>query len=78
MTAETKTGRGSPPKKWAFLQTLKVGHFHEVADTSKYSALRTAASRAGTRLERKFSVSKEELNGAGSETRKVIRVYRTK
>jgi hypothetical protein len=76
MTTETKIGRGSPPKKWPFFQTLKVGQFAEEADVSKYSALRTAASRAGTRLERTFSVSKEK-KGSGSDA-EVIRVYRTK
>lgn len=77
MTTETKIGRGTPPQKWPFFRTLKRGGFAEVADLSKYSALRTAASRAGPKLRRKFSVSKElrEPNGNGEM---VIRVYRTK
>ena len=85
MTAETKTGRGKPPQKWPFFQTLKVNHFAEVKDVSKYSALRTAASRAGVKLKRKFTVSKEDVeenNGERGEihvpAHQVLRVYRTK
>lgn len=80
MTEEhSRTGRGSPPQKYGFFRTLKVGHYHEVSDLSKYSALRTAASRANKQLKRKFTVSKEIDNGERGEVeRTVIRVYRTK
>lgn len=79
MTTETKIGRGTPPTKWPFFRTLKVGQFAEETDATKYSALRTAASRAGAKLKRKFTVSKEVDNGERGEIeRTVIRVYRTK
>lgn len=77
MTTETKIGRGTPPKKWPFFSTLKVGQFAEVTDLTKYAALRTAASRAGAKLKKKFSVSKEPLDPSGKKSdAMVLRVYR--
>jgi hypothetical protein len=71
-----RNGKGTPPVRgrWPDLQTIKRGHFFEVDDLAQHVNLRSAASRAGKRLKRRFSVCKEKNDG-GAE---VLRVYRTK
>lgn len=74
MTPPPKIKRGIATQKWPFFEKLKVGFFYEEIDVTKHDALRTAASRAGTTMKRKFKVRKEE-HPMGVE---VIRVYRMK
>jgi len=69
--------RGIATSKWPFFQTLKVGFFYEEPDVAKHDALRTAASRAQSRLKRKFKVRKEEVELGGAMV-EVVRIYRTK
>lgn len=64
-------GKGDVPSKerWPFSK-LEKGNFFPVQDLTQWVAVRTAASRAGTRLKRKFSVRKVTVKG-----KEVIRVY---
>jgi frataxin-like iron-binding protein CyaY len=63
--------KGAAPsrERWPFSK-LKPGEFFQVDNMTQWIALRTAASRAGKRLNRKFSVRKDEHKG-----KEVIRVY---
>lgn len=63
-------GKGTPVReRWPFSK-IKAGNFFQVDDMTQWVALRTAASRAGKRLNRKFLVRKADFKG-----REVIRVY---
>ena len=63
--------------KWPFFETLKVGFYYEEPDLSKHAALRTAASRQGQVLKKRFRVRKEMTEAArGRPSVEVIRVYR--
>lgn len=64
-------GTGAPQQRerWPFSK-LKPGKFFQVDDMRNWIAVRTAASRAGKRLNRQFSVRKAQHKG-----KEVIRVY---
>lgn len=62
-------GAPAPKERWPFSR-LKIGQHFQVDDLTKWIALRSAASRAGKRLNKEFSVRKVVHKG-----REVIRVY---
>lgn len=68
--AKVIMGKGTPVReRWPFSK-LKAGRFFQVDDVTQWIAIRTAASRAGKRLGKEFSVRKAEYKGKA-----VIRVY---
>lgn len=67
-------GEGDNPGRgrWPFFKKLAKGKYFEVTDLTRHTALRTAASRAGKKLKKTFSVRKVRRDDGVS----VIRVYR--
>lgn len=75
MRSEVTIGEGTPQTKgWPFAD-LEIGKFFQISDLEQYASLRTAASRAGKKLTRRFAVRKTELKVRG-KPRTVLRVYR--
>lgn len=77
-TVEIDQQFGVPGKSKYPFDKLRVGGAFKTDDLSKYQMLRSAASRAGKALKRKFSVrkftDKDKKSGAEVEKIAVVRV----
>lgn len=67
-------GRAPGKERWPFSE-LKRGKYFQCEDVSLHTAIRTAASRAQKRLNKKFTVRKMQVPDGPGVFKTVIRVF---